>query len=162
MLKLKYDPIADFARVSMMAQTPNVLVVGEKNKAKILQKFLAQARARTGGVSFSSAGLGLATHLIVEYLENQAKLDLVHVPYKSATPAIQDFLGRQVDAMLTSLTTALRHIKLGFSIRQSSGFQLRAQFRKRLDSSDPQDIQIDIKVGMNESVAHARDRRPRQ
>ena len=78
---------------------------------------MAQALSRAG-VSFSSAGLGLATHLIVEYLENQAKVDLVHVPYKSATPAIQDFLGRQVDAMLTSLTTALRHIKLGFSIRQ--------------------------------------------
>lgn len=64
-------------------------------------------------MSFSSPGLGLATHLIVEYLENQTKVDLVHVPYKSATPAIQDFLGRQVDAMLTSLTTALPHIKSG-------------------------------------------------
>lgn len=80
---------------------------------------MAQALSRAG-VSFSSPGLGLATHLIVEYLENQTKVDLVHVPYKSATPAIQDFLGRQVDAMLTSLTTALRHIKLGFSIRQSN------------------------------------------
>jgi tripartite-type tricarboxylate transporter receptor subunit TctC len=112
-LKLKYDPIADFAPVGMMAQTSNVLVVGEKNKAKNLQEFLAQVRAKPGGMSFSSAGAGSATHLIMEYLENQAKVDLVHVPYKGAAPAMQDLLGGQVDAMFPSLTTALPHIKSG-------------------------------------------------
>jgi tripartite-type tricarboxylate transporter receptor subunit TctC len=112
-LKLKYDPIADFAPVGMMAQTSNVLVVSEKNKAKNLQEFLAQARAKPGGMSFSSAGAGSATHLIMEYLENQAKVDLVHVPYKGAAPAMQDLLGGQVDAMFPSLTTALPHIKSG-------------------------------------------------
>lgn len=112
-LKLKYDPIADFAPVGMMAQTSNVLVVGEKNKAKTLQEFLAQARAKAGGMSFSSAGSGSATHLIMEYLENQARVDLVHVPYKGAAPAMQDLLGGQVDAMFPSLTTALPHIKSG-------------------------------------------------
>jgi tripartite-type tricarboxylate transporter receptor subunit TctC len=112
-LKIKYDPIADFAPVGMMAQTSNVLVVGDKNKAKNLTEFLAQARAQRGGMSFSSAGSGSATHLIMEYLENQAKVDLVHVPYKGAAPAMQDLLGGQVDAMFPSLTTALPHIKAG-------------------------------------------------
>jgi len=112
-LKLKYDPVADFAPVGMMAQTSNVLVVGERNKAKDLQEFLAQARAKPGGMSFSSAGSGSATHLIMEYLENQAKVDLLHVPYKGAAPALQDLLGGQVDAMFPSLTAALPHIKAG-------------------------------------------------
>ena len=112
-LKIKYDPIADFAPVGMMAQTSNVLVVSEKNKAKDLKEFLAQARAKPGGMTFSSAGSGSATHLIMEYLENQAKVDLVHVPYKGAAPAMQDLLSSQVDAMFPSLTTALPHIKAG-------------------------------------------------
>lgn len=112
-LKIKYDPIADFAPVGMMAQTSNVLVVGEKSKAKNLSEFLAQARVQRGGMSFSSAGSGSATHLIMEYLENQAKVDLVHAPYKGAAPALQDLLGGQVDAMFPSLTTALPHIRSG-------------------------------------------------
>jgi tripartite-type tricarboxylate transporter receptor subunit TctC len=112
-LKLKYDPIADFAPVGMMAQTSNVLVVGEQSKAKTLQEFLSQARARPGVMNYSSAGAGSATHLIMEYLENQAKVDLVHVPYKGASPAMQDLLGGQVDAMFPSLTTALPFIKAG-------------------------------------------------
>jgi len=112
-LKIKYDPIADFAPVGMMAQTSNVLVVSERSKARNLTEFLSQARAQRGGMSFSSAGSGSATHLIMEYLENQAKVDLVHAPYKGAAPAMQDLLGGQVDAMFPSLTTALPHIKSG-------------------------------------------------
>lgn len=112
-LKLKYDPIADFTPVGMMARTSNVLVVGDKNKAKTLPEFLALARSKPGAMSYSSAGSGSATHLIMEYLENQAKVGLVHVPYKGAAPAIQDLLGGQVDAMFPSLTTALPHIKAG-------------------------------------------------
>ena len=112
-LKLKYDPIADFTPVGMMAQTSNVLVVSDKNKARSLQEFLALARVKSGSMSFSSAGSGSATHLIMEYLENQARVDLVHVPYKGAAPAMQDLLGGQVDAMFPSLTTALPHIRSG-------------------------------------------------
>ena len=112
-LSIKYDPVADFSPIGMMAQTSNVLVVPEKSKAHNLQEFLAQARARPGGMSYSSAGSGSATHLIMEYLENQAKVDLVHAPYKGAAPAMQDLLGGQVDAMFPSLTTALPHIKSG-------------------------------------------------
>lgn len=112
-LKLKYDPIANFTPVGMMAQTSNVLVVSDKNKARSLQEFLALARVKPGSMSFSSAGSGSATHLIMEYLENQARVDLVHVPYKGAAPAMQDLLGGQVDAMFPSLTTALPHIRSG-------------------------------------------------
>jgi tripartite-type tricarboxylate transporter receptor subunit TctC len=112
-LKIRYDPIADFAPVGMMGQTANVLVVGEKSPAKNFQEFLAQARANPGKLNFSSAGSGSATHLIMEYLENQAKVNLVHIPYKGAAPAMQDLLAGQVDAMFPSLTAALPQIRAG-------------------------------------------------
>lgn len=82
-LKIRYDPIADFAPVGMMGLTSNVLVVGSKNPAKNFQDFLAMARANPGKLNFSSAGSGSATHLIMEYLENQAKVDLVHIPTRA-------------------------------------------------------------------------------
>jgi tripartite-type tricarboxylate transporter receptor subunit TctC len=112
-LKIRYDPIADFAPVGMMGLTSNVLVVGSKNPARNFQDFLAMARANPGKLNFSSAGSGSATHLIMEYLENQAKVDLVHIPYKGAAPAMQDLLGGQVDAMFPSLTAALPQIRGG-------------------------------------------------
>jgi tripartite-type tricarboxylate transporter receptor subunit TctC len=112
-MKLSYDPIADFSPVGMMGQTSNVLVVSGSSPAKNLQEFLALARAKPGTLNFSSAGAGSATHLIMEYLENQAKVDLVHIPYKGAAPALQDLLAGRVDAMFPSLTTALPHIKSG-------------------------------------------------
>lgn len=112
-LNIKYDPIADFTPIGMMARTANVLVVGSKTKAKNLSEFLAQARSKPDALSYSSAGSGSATHLIMAYLENQAKVGLVHVPYKGAAPAIQDLLSGQVDAMFPSLTTALPYIKAG-------------------------------------------------
>jgi tripartite-type tricarboxylate transporter receptor subunit TctC len=112
-LKIKYDPITDFTPVGMMARTANVLVVSDKHKAKTFTEFLALARSKPDAMSYSSAGSGSATHLIMEYLENQAKVGLVHVPYKGAAPAIQDLLSGQVDAMFPSLTTALPYIKAG-------------------------------------------------
>jgi tripartite-type tricarboxylate transporter receptor subunit TctC len=112
-LKIKYDPIADFSPVGMMAQTGNVLVVPATSRARTLQEFLAEARARPGVMNFSSAGAGSATHLIMEYLENQAHVKLVHVPYKGSAPAMADLLGGQVEAMFPSLTAALPYIKSG-------------------------------------------------
>ena len=110
--KLRYDPIADFTPVGMMARTSNVLVVGPQGP-QTFQQFMATARVKPGQLSYSSAGSGSATHLIMEYLENQAKVDLVHVPYKGAAPAMQDLLSGQVDAMFPSLTTALPHLRSG-------------------------------------------------
>lgn len=112
-LKIKYDPIADFTPIGMMARTSNVLVVGDKNKIQNFSEFLTLARNQGGAMSYASAGSGSATHLIMAYLENQTQTHLIHVPYKGSAPAIQDLLGGQVDAMFPSLTTALPYIKSG-------------------------------------------------
>lgn len=111
-LKLRYDPIADFTPVGMMARTSNVLVVSPPGPQSF-QQFMSMARTQPGRLSYASAGSGSATHLIMEYLENRAKVDLVHVPYKGAAPAMQDLLSGQVDAMFPSLTTALPHLRSG-------------------------------------------------
>jgi tripartite-type tricarboxylate transporter receptor subunit TctC len=112
-LKIRYDPITDFSPVGMMARTSNVLVVGQQHPAQHFQQFLSMVRSKPGQMSYSSAGSGSATHLIMEYLENQAKVDLVHVPYKGAAPAMQDLLSGQVEAMFPSLTTALPYLRSG-------------------------------------------------
>ena len=112
-LPIKYDPIADFTPVGMMARTSNVLVVGPKNNIASFADFLQTARTQGGAMSYASAGAGSATHLIMAYLEQQTRISLVHAPYKGAAPAIRDLLGGQVDAMFPSLTTALPYLRSG-------------------------------------------------
>jgi tripartite-type tricarboxylate transporter receptor subunit TctC len=109
--RLPYDAVKDFAPVGMVAVTPNILVVNEKVPAKTLAEFVGLARAK--GLSYGSTGAGSATHLTMAYLEQQAGIQLVHVPYKGAAPATTDLLGGQVDAMFPSLVTALPHIRSG-------------------------------------------------
>ena len=111
--KLPYDPVKDFAAIGMVAVTPNVLVVNAKVPARTLGDFVALARAKAKSLSYASTGTGSATHLTMAYLEQQAKIELVHVPYKGAAPATTDLLGGQVDAMFPSLVTALPHIRAG-------------------------------------------------
>jgi len=111
--KLPYDAVKDFAPVGMVATTPNVLVVHEKVRVKSLAEFVVLAKGKAKGLSYASTGAGSATHLTMAYLEQQAAIELVHVPYKGAAPATTDLLGGQVEAMFPSLVTALPHIRSG-------------------------------------------------
>jgi tripartite-type tricarboxylate transporter receptor subunit TctC len=111
--KLPYDAVKDFAPVGMVAVTPNVLVVNDNVRARSLAEFVALAKAKAKNLSYGSTGTGSATHLTMAYLEQQAGIELVHVPYKGAAPATTDLLGGQVDAMFPSLVTALPHIRAG-------------------------------------------------
>jgi tripartite-type tricarboxylate transporter receptor subunit TctC len=97
----------------MMAATSNVLVVSDRVKATTLKEFIAQAKAKSQGMNYATTGIGTATHLTMEYLEQQAAIDLVHVPYKGAGPAMADLVGGQVDAMFPGLTAALPLIRSG-------------------------------------------------
>jgi tripartite-type tricarboxylate transporter receptor subunit TctC len=111
--KLPYDPLKDFTAIGMMAATSNVLVVGDQVKAGTLKEFIALARARPNGTSYGTTGIGSATHLTMAYLEQQAGISLVHVPYKGAGPALADLVGGQVEAMFPGLTAAIPHIRSG-------------------------------------------------
>ena len=113
-VKLSYDPVKDFAPVSLLAVVPNVLVVNTARSAdKSVQDVLAHARRDPGKLTYASAGNGTSIHLAGEVFASMAKLQLLHIPYKGSGPAVTDMLGGQVDLMFDSITSARPHILSG-------------------------------------------------
>jgi len=110
---LKYNTRADFTPISLIAGVPNVLVVNPAFPVKNIQELIAYAKANPGKVMFGSAGTGGANHLSGELFKSMAKIDMVHVPYKGAAPALNDLLGNQISVMFDSIPGVLSHIKAG-------------------------------------------------
>lgn len=100
--KLPYDTEKAFAPVMLVGRSPNVLVVRADSPYKTVQDVLAAARARPGRLSFASQGPGTSAHLAGELFKSLAHVDLTHIPYKGAGPAITDLLGGQVDLMFAT------------------------------------------------------------
>lgn len=112
--KLSYDPVKDFAPVSLLAVVPNVLVVNPQRIAdKSVKDLLARARREPGRLTYASAGNGTSIHLAGEVFASMAQLTLQHIPYKGSGPAVTDLLGGQVDLMFDSITSARPHIQSG-------------------------------------------------
>ena len=112
--KLNYDPVKDFAPVSLLAVVPNVLVVNAARSAdKSVKDVLAHARRAPGKLTYASAGNGTSIHLAGEVFASMAQLQLLHIPYKGSGPAVTDMLGGQVDLMFDSITSARPHIQSG-------------------------------------------------
>jgi tripartite-type tricarboxylate transporter receptor subunit TctC len=111
--KLSYDPVKNFAPVSLLAVVPNVLVTQAVAKAKTVPDVIAQAKAQPGKMTYASAGNGTSIHLAGELFASMAQLELVHVPYKGSGPAVTDLIGGQVDIMFDSVTSASPHIQSG-------------------------------------------------
>lgn len=111
--KLSFDPVQDFAPVSLVAIVPNVLVVPAANPARSVADVIAQAKAKPGAFTYASAGNGTSLHLAGELFASMAKVNLLHVPYKGSGPAVTDLLGGQVDLMFDSITSARPHIESG-------------------------------------------------
>jgi len=105
--KLPYDTEKDFAPVAIVASAPNALVVHPSVPAKTVAELIALARNEPGKLSFGSAGIGGANHLAGELFKQMAGLDIVHVPYKGAAPAMNDLLGGHIPMMFDSLPTVL-------------------------------------------------------
>jgi tripartite-type tricarboxylate transporter receptor subunit TctC len=111
--KLPYDTVRDFAPVILMAASPNVLVVHPSLPAKSVQDLIQIAKARPGQVAFGSGGNGTSTHLAGELLRVRAGTDMVHVPYKGATPSTTALLGGEVAWMFGSILPVLPHLQSG-------------------------------------------------
>jgi len=94
--KIPYDTFKDFTPISLLASSPNILLVRADSPFKTLGDMIAQARAKPGSLSFAHAGNGTSTHLAGELLKNLAKIDLSAISYKGGAPAINDLLGGQI------------------------------------------------------------------
>lgn len=111
--KMPYDPIADFAPISLVAEAEGLLVVHPSVAASSVQELIALARSKPGTLTYASAGAGTASHLAGELFRSMAKVDLVHVPYKGNVPAITDLLAGQTSLIFATMPTVLPHSKAG-------------------------------------------------
>lgn len=115
--KLTFDPIKDFAPVTLVAAVPNVLVLNaafaEKNKIADVKSFIDYVKAHPGRLNMASSGNGTSIHLAGELFKTQTKTFMVHIPYRGSAPAIADLLGGQADLMFDNLPSALPYIKAG-------------------------------------------------
>jgi tripartite-type tricarboxylate transporter receptor subunit TctC len=112
--KLSYDPIKDFAPVSLLAIVPNVLVTNASQpKVHTLADVIAAAKAQPGQLTYASAGNGTSIHLAGEMFTAMAKVEMLHVPYRGSGPAMTDLLGGQVNYMWDSITSARPQIQAG-------------------------------------------------
>lgn len=110
---LKYNTRTDFTPIAQVAAVPNVLVVHPSFPARNVQEMVAYAKANPGKVNFGSAGTGGANHLSGELFKSMAGVDMVHIPYKGAAPALNDLLGGQIPVMFDSVPGVLQHIQSG-------------------------------------------------
>ena len=110
--KLTYNPVTDFSPISLVATEPLVLMVNSSVPANTLQEFIRLAKSKPG-MAFGSAGNGSPHHLAGETLESMAGVDVVHVPYKGAIPALTDLVGGRLQFMLYSLAAAEPHVRAG-------------------------------------------------
>ncbi|HEX9192271.1 MAG TPA: tripartite tricarboxylate transporter substrate binding protein [Burkholderiales bacterium] len=110
---LPYDPLRDFAAISMAVVFANVLVVQSSLPIHTLAEFVKLAREKPGTITYASAGIGGAGHLAGELLKMMAKIDIVHVPYKGGGPAMQGMLGGQVASFFATPVSVGGHIKSG-------------------------------------------------
>jgi tripartite-type tricarboxylate transporter receptor subunit TctC len=140
MEKVGYDVQKDLAPITLVATVPEMLVVASNVPAKSMSELVALAKSQPGKLNFASAGTGGITHLAGELFKLTAKIDIVHVPYRGAAPAINDLLGQQVQMAFLDLPVILPHIKAG-TLR---GIALGAPAR----ASTAPDIPTTAEVGM--------------
>ena len=108
-----YDAVKDFAPVTLVASTPNVLVANPSAPVRNLAELLALARAKPGSVNFGSTSLGGSPHMSGELLKTMAQVDIVHVPYKGGGPMLIDLMGGQIPFGFDNLPSSMNHIRSG-------------------------------------------------
>lgn len=111
--KVGYDPIGDFAPVSLIASAPLILVVHPAVPATSVKELVQLAKARPGQLNFASNGTGGSSHLAAELFKISTGTDMVHVPYKGLTPALTDLLSGQVQLMFSSTVAMLPQVRAG-------------------------------------------------
>jgi tripartite-type tricarboxylate transporter receptor subunit TctC len=110
---LTYDPVADFAPVSLICLQPNIMVVPNASPAKSVKDFIAHAKANPDKISYGSGGIGTSVHLCGELFKRMTGIEMRHVPYRGAGPAMQDVVAGRIDVIFDNLTGGLPQVQGG-------------------------------------------------
>jgi len=111
--KMPFDVIRDFTRITLYGAVPNILVVNPSVPVRTLAEFVSYTRANPGKLRYGSSGVGLSPHLTMEYFKTLAKINLLHVPYKTGAQAVNEVIAGDVHAMFNNFPTQLVNIKAG-------------------------------------------------
>lgn len=111
--KLPYDGLRDFAPITRIGTTPNALNVHPSMPVKSLKEFVAHAKANPGKISYGHGGVGASPHLTMELFKTLAKIDVVHIAYKGASPALADLIGGQIPVMISNVPALLPYVQAG-------------------------------------------------
>jgi tripartite-type tricarboxylate transporter receptor subunit TctC len=111
--KLGFDPVRDFAPVSLVAVTPNILVTNPSIPVKTVKELIAYAKAKPGALNFPSAGVGSSSHLAGEMLKSMTGISMVHIPFKGGGPALVAVIAGEVQIMFATMPAAMPHVKSG-------------------------------------------------
>jgi len=145
MEKVAYDPLKDLQAITLVAKVPEMLVVASSVPAKDMKELVALAKANPGKLNFASSGPGSLPHLAGELLKLAAGIDIVHVPYRGAAPAVNDLLGQQVQMVFLDLPIILPHIRAGSLRAIAIGAPERAPTAKEVPTT--------AEVGMGDVLA---------
>ena len=110
---LSYDPVADFAPVTLICMQPNVMIVPNASPAKSVKEFIAHAQANRGKISYGSGGVGTSVHLSGELFKRMAGIEMTHVPYRGSAPALQDVIAGRLDLIFDNITPSLPQVRQG-------------------------------------------------
>ncbi len=111
--KVSYDPIKDFAPITLAAMAPNVLIVNPSVPAKTLTEFVALAKKQPGKLTYGTPGIGTSPHMCMELFKSLAGVDLQHIPYRGTVPALTDVMSGQINAMFSTALAAKPQIEAG-------------------------------------------------
>jgi tripartite-type tricarboxylate transporter receptor subunit TctC len=111
--KLPYDPVKDFAPITLVARVPEMLVVNTKAAVKSVSELIELAKEKPKQLTFGSAGVGSPPHLAAELFQYLAHVQFVHVPYKGSAPALVDLVGGQIDIYFGNIFSTVAHVKAG-------------------------------------------------
>jgi tripartite-type tricarboxylate transporter receptor subunit TctC len=172
--KPAFDPVADLTPVALVAVIPNLMVVPEGAPAKTVADFIAQAKASPGTMNFGSAGIGSSLHLIGELFKRAAGVDMKHVPYRGAAPAMNDLIAGHINVMFDTATVSMSQIRggkiraLGVSTAQRlpalpevppiadtvPNFDVGSWFALFYPGKTPRDIAERVSQDVREALAH--------
>ena len=124
--KLPFDTLADFAPITPISSTPNVLVISPSKNIRSLQDLLAAARAKPGALNFASAGQGSATHLNAEKFKMAAKIDATNIPFKGSAEAVNEVMSGRVDYYFSPIAPVIGQIRAGQLLPLAVGSPKRA------------------------------------